>query len=438
MNDTVSNISWDNRDPLELIDRKKIWIMVCRALNMVDKRLVDHGIRVALVLFDMLWAEGRLSETDCRKLGVMALFHDIGAYRTDEIDRMLEFETDDVWEHAICGYLILKPFFSHEIFTRILLYHHARYDIQWDEDKTILHYAQLMYIADRVCIWHDEMMGSREELDEHLEKCSGTIFSPEGIALFRKADRQYGTWEKLRAEQSSEQLVSAIPFPEEEMITYLYILVEAIDFRSRETALHTRGLMEIALELARCMGMSEEIQQKVYYGSLLHDLGKIGMPLSILEKPGRLTPEEMQIMRKHVVITEQIIAGCIEEETAQICLRHHERLDGSGYPRGLTGAELTAPQRLVAVADVLSALCMKRSYKCAFTKEKCLSILWEMAERGQLDRDIVSLAAKEFDRIIDITMERCKEVENNYLEMQEQFQELMQKYDPGEKYSAIG
>lgn len=424
----MNKIASDDKAPLNLIDQKKIWIMVCRALNLVDKRLVDHGIRVALVLFDMLRAEQRLDEAARSRLCIMALFHDIGAYRRDDIDELLQIETKNVWPHAIGSYLFLKPFFPDETFTKVVLYHHARYDEQWDEDAGVLYYGQLMHIADRVCIWHDEMKGSREGLEAYLTKKSGSIFSPEGVALFRKADEQYRTWERLDAALSSEQLIDGGHFYEEEIITYLHILVEAIDFRSHATVLHTRGLMEIALELARLSGMTEEMQQKVYYGALLHDLGKIGTPVSILEKPGRLTPEEMQIMRQHVVMTEQIIADCIDEETALIGLRHHEKLDGSGYPHGLTETDLTAPQRLMAVADVLSALCMNRSYKRAFSKEKTLTILWDMADRGELDRDIVSLAAKEFDRIISIVTKRCSAIETMYHEMQDQFGSLMKKY----------
>lgn len=424
MNKTAS----DSKIPPNLIDRKKIWIMVCRALNLVDKRLVDHGIRVALVLYDMLRAEERLDETARSRLCIMALFHDIGAYRRDDIDELLQIETKNVWHHAIGSYLFLRPFFSDEVFTKAVLYHHARYDEQWDEDAEVLRYGQLMHIADRVCIWHDEMKGSRQALEVYLSEKSGSLFSPEGIALFYKADERYRTWERLDAALSSEQLINGGHFYEEEIITYLHILVEAIDFRSHATVLHTRGLMEIALELARLWGMTEEMQQKVYYGALLHDLGKIGTPVSILEKPDRLTPEEMQVMKQHVVMTEQIITDCIDEETALIGLRHHEKLDGSGYPRGLTEADLTVPQRLMAVADVLSALCMNRSYKRAFSKEKTLAILCDMADQGELDRDIVSLAAKEFDHIISIVTERCSAVETMYLEMQDQFSSLMKKY----------
>lgn len=412
----------------ELVKSDKIWIMVCRALNMIDGRLVDHGIKVALVLMDMLKVEGKLSAVECNNLGVMALFHDIGAYRSNEIQKILQFETHNVWQHAIYSYLFLKPFFSDNAFTKAVLYHHAQYDGDWDDDPIALHYGQLLHIADRVCLWHDEIKGSYETLEANLLKKSGSVFSPEGVMLFQKADREFHTWNKLDSSITVDQLTSTRPMTVEEVNRYFYILVESIDFRSRTTVLHTRGVMEVALELARLLSLPEMVQKKIYFGALIHDLGKIGTPLSILEKPGRLTPEEMEIMRQHVVCGEQIIRDCVEEETALIGIRHHEKLNGCGYPYGLCKNELTTPQRLLAVADVLSALCMKRSYKEAFSKEKVISILRDMADQDELDSDIVELVAQKFEHIMAAATERCEIIEMMYLDMQEQFQVLSRRF----------
>lgn len=93
----------------------------------------------------------------------------------------------------------------------------------------------------------------------------------------------------------------------------------------------------------------------------MHDVGKIGIPLSILEKPGKLDDEEMKVMRTHVELTEDILEGCIEPVLLQAAARHHEKLDGSGYPRGLHAAELSMPDRIIAVADIVSALVYTRA-----------------------------------------------------------------------------
>ena len=411
---------------MEIIDRTKILTVVNRALNMVDPRLVDHGLTVAFILQDMLKTEDRLDSQSRKELGIMALLHDIGAYRTEEIDQLLKFETENnVWAHAIHSYLFLKRYFPYDDGARVVLYHHARYCDHWHEDRDILRYGQMMHIADRVAVWHDRVHGSREELLEHLEQCRGVEFDPDCLDIFYEADRRYHTWEHLDRHLDLSDLTDCRDVFFREAISYLNILVDAIDFRSRVTVIHTRGVMEISLEMARLLGYCPELQKKIYYGGLVHDLGKIGIPVSVLEKPGKLTPEEWEIMKTHITLGEQIVEGCVDEEIAQIGLRHHEKLNGSGYPRGLTAKDLTQPQRLVAVADIVSALCMSRSYKEAFPKERCLAILRDMADQGQLDDGMVSLVEQHFDTIMAWASRRCDPVLDYYDHLTKEAAQMM-------------
>ena len=290
---------------MEIIDRSKMLLVVNRALNLVDPRLMNHGLNVAYVLQALLEAEDRLDSQSRKELGIMALLHDIGAYQTEEIDNLLRFETDkNVWTHAIHSSLFLKRYFLYDDGARVVLYHHARYYDHWDEDKDILRYGQMLH---------------------HI-------------------------WERLDAPVALDDLTDCQDIFFREATTYLNILVDAIDFRSRVTVLYTRGVMEIARELARIMDFPDETQSKIYYGAMIHGLGKIGIPVSILEKPGKLTPEDWPIMKLHVTPGEQIVDGCIDQEIIDIGMRHHEKLNGTGYPRGLTGDQLTKPQRLLAAA----------------------------------------------------------------------------------------
>ena len=122
----------------------------------------------------------------------------------------------------------------------------------------------------------------------------------------------------------------------------------------------------ISYELAKRMGLKGRALSDIYFGSLLHDLGKIGIPVEILEFPGKLSPQAMRIMRTHVELTGLILGPDVEEKIRKIAMRHHEKLDGSGYPLGLTAMDLSLEERIVAVADIVSALAGTRSYKEAF------------------------------------------------------------------------
>ena len=156
------------------------------------------------------------------------------------------------------------------------------------------------------------------------------------------------------------------------------MLVYSIDFRSEHTVVHTMSTVNFAMQLGRLMGLGAKELQSLYYGALLHDLGKVAIPLDILESPGRLEEKDMRVMRAHVRITEMILSGLVDEEVLEIAARHHEKLDGTGYHKGLTEKDLTLPQQIAAVADMLSALYGKRSYKDSFDSGKIRKILQEI------------------------------------------------------------
>lgn len=166
---------------------------------------------------------------------------------------------------------------------------------------------------------------------------------------------------------------------------------------------------------------------RVYTSALVHDVGKIGIPLSILEKPGKLDDEEMKVMRTHVELTEDILEGCIEPVLLQAAARHHEKLDGSGYPRGLHAAELSMPDRIIAVADIVSALVGTRSYKKAYPKEKVLELLAWHVETGKIDCIVVETMTRDYDAIMLSVAAACQPVAAAYERVQSAYALMLGK-----------
>ena len=186
-----------------------------------------------------------------------------------------------------------------------------------------------------------------------------------------------------------------------------------------------------ALEIGRLMRMPAMDLQALYYGALLHDIGKIVIPLSILEAPRRLTDEEMRIMKAHVIITDRILRGILDDRIVDVAVRHHEKLDGTGYPLGLKAEDLSVLERITAVADILSALYGKRSYKDSFPPEKIKGILQSDADNGKICGQVVQVAISNFESIIhnyekerDETMDRYMEISNQYDSIYERFKEF--------------
>lgn len=408
-----------------MIYSNQIITMICRALNLMDERLVDHGVQVSAIMKDMLEV-GKVQDLELkRNLCILALLHDAGAYRMEEIENLVKVETMSAWEHSIYGYLFLKEFEPLKKLAGTVLYHHADYKKDWEESKEILQYAQLLHLADRVEIWHRNYKGTKEEeLCAYLKDRSGTVFSPKAVEWFLRANEQFHTYEKLNQSIAFEEIVDCSFMTEAEIKSYLWLMVYAIDFRSRFTVTHTVSVVEIASQLAKRMGLSGKEQEQIYYGALLHDMGKIGTLVSILEKDGKLTDEEMDVMREHINLSSVVIENCVEESVEKIALRHHEKLDGSGYPLGITETELTLAERIMAVADIVSALSMSRSYKEPFPKEKVFAILDSMADKGQIDTNVVKTMETEYDDIIKEADKVCIPVRQVHEKFGEEYKKI--------------
>lgn len=156
----------------------------------------------------------------------------------------------------------------------------------------------------------------------------------------------------------------------------------ALDLRDKETEGHTQRVTEMTVRLARELGMSEEEIVHLRRGALLHDIGKMGIPDHILLKPGRLTDEEWEIMRRHTTYAFEMLSPIAYLRPAlDIPYAHHEKWDGTGYPRGLKGEAIPLAARIFAVVDVWDALTSDRPYRPAWSQEEALAYIREQAGR---------------------------------------------------------
>lgn len=381
-------------------------------LNLVDPRLQNHGGRVAELVFRALGKMGGFTREQQRDLCLLAWIHDIGAYKTDEIDRLVHFETVRIWEHAIYGYLFVKNLPPLANLAPIIFFHHAICDEMRHVHESYRQLAQIFHVADRIDIMGESRGGlEREIYHRYFDRQRGAKYDGRVIDLFDAAlfDRDQPSPSFIYSEGGNEGFCTGLferaAFHEDELLHYLNMLVHCIDFRSPQTVTHTVGVAAIARALAAHFDFDDETLRRITFGSLLHDLGKQGIPPEILEADRRLEPGEMDIMRTHVRLSEEILTGYVDPAIVRIAVRHHEKLNGQGYHHGLSADDLTLPERLVAVADIASALLGVRSYKGAFSKDKVLGIMHSMKSEGHLDPDIVDLASDNMDSIIEIMTE---------------------------------
>ncbi len=166
-------------------------------------------------------------------------------------------------------------------------------------------------------------------------------------------------------------------------------LAAAIDARDPYTKGHSEQVMRYAVRLAQCIGQPEAWIERLRYGALLHDVGKIGVPDAILLKPGRLTDAEFEIMKQHPITGARIVASVLRE-VCEMIRHHHEHYDGSGYPDGLAGEAIPLESRVLAVADAFDAMTSERAYRKGMSPQQALQIL-RMGRHRQWQADLVDL-----------------------------------------------
>ena len=163
-----------------------------------------------------------------------------------------------------------------------------------------------------------------------------------------------------------------------------------VESRDRYTGDHCRRLGRYGTMVGKAMGLADEDLRSLYLAGIFHDLGKIAVSDAVLNKPGRLTPEELTVMRSHPVVGADLCRRMRTMETIVPLIRHHhERLDGSGYPDGLSGKEIPRVVRILSVVDVYDALATDRPYREALSHAKCMEIMREEVRRGWWDPDVL-------------------------------------------------
>jgi len=181
-------------------------------------------------------------------------------------------------------------------------------------------------------------------------------------------------------------------------------LSRAAEFRDPETGAHIQRMSHYSALIARQLGLGEALAEALLMAAPMHDVGKLGIPDTILLKPGRLTPEEFAVMKRHPQIGHDILKGSsssILRLGATIALTHHEKFDGSGYPQGLAGEAIPIEGRVVAVADVFDALTSSRPYKPAWPMSRAIALLRE-GRGSHFDPHCVDALLHAWDHVIEV------------------------------------
>jgi len=225
-------------------------------------------------------------------------------------------------------------------------------------------------------------MGGPAAAIEVARDRKGTWFWPELVSAAETLHVDTSLWEDLFAPDLATRILRQMPDPVDvafdgarlEQVAQAFALI--IDGKSPYTFDHSRRVAGYAVAIGQRLGMDDDALRRLRHAGLVHDLGKLTVPNSILEHPGKLDDAQWKVVRQHPSYTFDVLARVpILEELALDAASHHERVDGRGYHRGLTGEQLSLTSRILAVADVMDALAADRPYRAGMAPEKVLGIL---------------------------------------------------------------
>jgi len=243
-------------------------------------------------------------------------------------------------------------------------------------------YSRIALLAQVVDVFHTS--GGPDAALEEAQARRGTWFEPRLVDALAALSAQDELWAMLRAPNLSDLVFSAEPALHEIEVDEDYLdavaaaFGEIVDSKSPYTAGHSGRVALYTDLIAADLGLSAERRRWLYRGALLHDVGKLGVSNAVLDKPGKLDAAEWEAVRKHAVFTEEILSRIPQfEELALVAAAHHERLDGKGYPRGLSADAIARETRIITTADIFDAITAARPYRAAVPLEKTMEIMRE-------------------------------------------------------------
>lgn len=380
-----------------------------RAMDCISTSVAEHHLRVGYIagsIADRL----RMDIPWRRDLVVAGLMHDSGALSLKSRIDALQFEADGV-EHAEIGYRLLRPLARMERVAKLVRHHHLPYSSMIEGRVDAVCESNILFLADRVDVLLQREAPANGQLPEVVSRLRDTgkqLFVPDFLDAFCSLAEDALFIEGLRDPGSQLKRIACCndggdTLDINELVEFSGLFSQIIDFRSRFTATHSSGVAITAVRLADMLEFTQEEQKMMLVAGHLHDLGKLSVPQELLEKVTPLTASEFERIRDHARIGHDIlstIAGL--EQVCEWAACHHERIDGKGYPFGLDKSSLSLGSRIVAVADVFTAITEDRPYRSGMDREQAKSVLRTMAREGALDGHVTATLLHHYDAFNDI------------------------------------
>ncbi|WP_290744972.1 HD domain-containing phosphohydrolase [Fibrobacter sp. UBA4309] len=388
----------------------------------IAKAMVGSGAGDSERILDLLFSYMPKIAAERRMDSLLVLMADLGRSLV-QADRcslwLIDSDTNELWTKVAHGVKQLRipigaGFVGYSVKSgEALLVEDAYADERFDRrSDNLTHYRTTSVMTVPLRDGNGKVMGVYQAINK---KGDSAVFSKQDLErLALTAVYSAKTIESAQLTEELQKSKDELEATQEELI---HILGDISESRSRETGDHIQRVAEISYKLAVYYGLPKAEAERIRLAAPMHDLGKVGIPDAVLNKPGRFTDEEFATMKSHAVRGEEILQKSKRDLlrfAATLAGAHHERWDGTGYPRGLKGEEIPLAGRICAVADVLDALASPRCYKPAWPEDK-------VREEFQKQR------GKQFQpELVDVLLEHWDEMFNYFRRIRAEVEALRQ------------
>ena len=350
----------------------------------------------------MLETQGAYEKYEIADYMVLALLHDIGANKTDDVRKSLTFEAKNSMPHSVYGYLFLRYLSPLEEQSRMILYHHMDYS------KTNRFELEVLKVAEIMDIWQ-RSFGVKFDY-RLIEKYAGTKYDPRVCQLLARTVEEHDIFTKVRDNSYKEEYSESLDYillSDTEKEKYLKMLMYCTGLKEEQMVSETVATIYVCRELGRKLKLSELDKNEVYYAAMLHDIGMLAIPVELLNAPRKLGEEEKNLIKTHVDIMEKTLENKLSKEIIKVAAAHHERFDGNGYPRGLKASVMGQKEAILQISEQVVNSMEPKPYREARTKEQIVDDLNNGIISGKYEGIVADTFLKYYDEIMDKAKQRA-------------------------------
>ncbi len=394
---------------VEYITSRNMADLIYETIRLMNKPMAHHCMRVSYIMSKMLETKGTYEKYEIADFMMLALLHDIGAFKTDDVRKQLTFEAKNPLPHAVYGYLFLKYLSPLDEQSKIVLYHHTEYSKTKDMDYRYRFELEVLKVAEMAEIWQR----SFDTKFEHslISKYAGTRFDPGVCALLAEADEKFDIFTKIRNHTYREEYGRSLEYillSDDEKEKYLKMLMYCTGLKDEQSVSETVATMYVCRELGRQLKLSELDKNEVYYAALLHDIGMLALPTELLNVPRSFSEEEKNLIKTHVEIMEKTLENKLSAKIIGIAAAHHERFDGNGYPKALKASVMGKKEAILQISEHVVNSMEPKPYRPAHTKDEIINDLNDGIISGKYEAIVADTFLKNYDEIMDKAKQKAE------------------------------